>query len=161
MRHIRIAFLASFVAIVATAAAETQKEVPLHWDPLYEPGCGGWITSVAVSSHDSKRILVGGDVMGVGLSEDGGESWQSTFGFRMWEINDFTFHPSGPKVAWAPTLLLLLRRGPSELISPTKPRPHCSLGRKRLRDRKCATPIGFLSAGVDGRRDTQYLAQSQ
>ncbi|PIW12913.1 MAG: hypothetical protein COW34_12515, partial [Armatimonadetes bacterium CG17_big_fil_post_rev_8_21_14_2_50_66_6] len=93
-----------FSGVGAVGAVGDDDPMRLHWAPLYEPGCGGWITSVAVSPHDSKRVLVGGDVMGVGVSEDGGDSWQSTFGFRMWEINDFTFHPTDPKVIWVGTL---------------------------------------------------------
>jgi photosystem II stability/assembly factor-like uncharacterized protein len=89
---------------LSKAEKQAPKEVRLHWEPLYEPGCGGWITGVAVSPHDPQRVLVGGDVMGVGVSEDGGDSWQPTFGFSMWEINDFTFHPTDPLVIWVGTL---------------------------------------------------------
>ena len=93
-----------FSGFGAVGAVGDDDPMRLHWAPLYEPGCGGWITSVAVSPHDPQRVLVGGDVMGVGVSEDGGDSWQSTFGFRMWEINDFTFHPTDPKGIWVGTL---------------------------------------------------------
>lgn len=43
-------------------------------------------------------------MLGVGVSEDGGDSWQPTFGFSMWEIADFTFHPTDPNVIWVGTL---------------------------------------------------------
>src|SRR3972149_924650 len=66
---------------LSEAEKQEPKEVRLQWEALYEPGSGGWISSVAVSPHDPKRVLVGGDMLGVGLSEDGGDSWQSTFGF--------------------------------------------------------------------------------
>jgi ferric-dicitrate binding protein FerR (iron transport regulator) len=77
---------------------------PLRWQPLDEPGCGGWITSIRVSPHDSRRILLGGDVLGIGLSEDRGETWQGTSGLRVWEIGDLTWHPTDPLVAWAGTM---------------------------------------------------------
>lgn len=77
---------------------------PIRWQPLHEPGCGGWITSIRVSPHDSRRVLVGGDVLGIGLSEDRGETWQGTYGLRIWEIGDLTWHPSDPRVAWAGTM---------------------------------------------------------
>lgn len=104
LKNSRITWLAIFVLLAATAAAQTRTQTRLKWEPLYEPGCGGWITSIAVSPHEARRVLVGGDMLGVGLSEDGGESWQSTFGFNMWEINDFTFHPADRNIVWAGTL---------------------------------------------------------
>ncbi|MCX5671670.1 MAG: hypothetical protein NTU94_10170 [Planctomycetota bacterium] len=39
---------------------------------------GGRITSVAVSPHDARPVLLGGDMLGAGLSEDGGDAWQAT-----------------------------------------------------------------------------------
>ncbi len=65
-----------------------------------EPGSGGAMVDVSVSPADSKRILVSGDMLGVGLSEDGAESWQSTFGFKSWECGSFTWHPSDGKTVW-------------------------------------------------------------
>lgn len=76
----------------------------LRWEPLCEPSVGGWVTSLAVSPHDPKRVLVGGDILGIGLSLDGGETWQGTFGLRCWEIADFTWHPRDPNVVWAGTM---------------------------------------------------------
>jgi hypothetical protein len=49
----------------------------IRWTPLYEPGCGGWLTSVAVSPHNPRHVLLGGDMLGIGLSTDGGDSWQT------------------------------------------------------------------------------------
>jgi len=76
----------------------------IHWQPLDEPGNGGWITGIAVSPHDGRRVLMGGDVLGIGLSEDRGDRWQSTFGLPSWEIGDFTWHPIDAKVVWAGTM---------------------------------------------------------
>ncbi len=76
----------------------------IRWTPLYEPGCGGWLTSVAVSPHNPRHVLLGGDMLGIGLSTDGGDSWQSTFGLPSWEIADFTFHPIHPRTVWVGTM---------------------------------------------------------
>jgi len=43
-------------------------------------------------------------MLGVGLSVDGGRSWQATTGFSSWEINDFTWHPSDAQTVWVGTL---------------------------------------------------------
>lgn len=76
----------------------------ITWKPLGEPGSGGAITALSVSPTDSRRVLVGGDMLGVGLSTDRGGSWQATTGFRSWEIAQFTWHPSDPNVVWAATM---------------------------------------------------------
>lgn len=76
----------------------------LRWSPLYEPGSGGWLTSVAVNPHHPQHVLLGGDMLGIGLSNDGGDSWQSTFGLPSWEIADFTFHPTQPRTVWVGTM---------------------------------------------------------
>ncbi len=82
-----------------------QKDTPsIQWSPLYEPGCGGWLTSVAISPHNPKHVLLGGDMLGIGLSTDGGDNWQSTFGLPSWEIADFTFHPASPHTVWVGTM---------------------------------------------------------
>jgi photosystem II stability/assembly factor-like uncharacterized protein len=72
--------------------------------PLGEPGVGGRISSLAISPFDSQRILVGGDMLGVGLSVDGGRSWHATTGFSSWEINDFTWNPASGQIVWVGTL---------------------------------------------------------
>ncbi|MEM6391714.1 MAG: hypothetical protein AAF797_02980 [Planctomycetota bacterium] len=45
-------------------------------------------------------MLIGGDILGVGLSTDGGRSWQPTFGFDSWEMGDFSWHPTDPNTVW-------------------------------------------------------------
>ena len=89
-----------FLNFVSYVSAQTSNP----WRPLREPGCGGWMTSVQVSPHDSRRVLVGGDMLGVGLSTDGGESWTPTFGWKSAEIGDTTFHPTDPKIVFAGTM---------------------------------------------------------
>lgn len=88
----------------AFARTDPAPGLPLRWRPLMEPGSGGWITSVSVSPHDPQRVLMGGDMLGAGLSLDGGRSWESTFGFASWEIADFTWHPRDPRTVWAGTM---------------------------------------------------------
>ena len=77
---------------------------PLYWQPLGEPGSGGAITGFRISPHDGKRMLIGGDMLGIGLSIDGGKTWQATFGLRSYEIGDFTWHPKSQKTVWAGTV---------------------------------------------------------
>ena len=71
-----------------------------NWNPLMEPGSGGRLTSLIVSPHDSNRILLGGDMLGVGISLDRGDSWDVTFGFDSWEMADFSWHPTDPNIVW-------------------------------------------------------------
>ncbi|MBE0545908.1 MAG: hypothetical protein IH623_31655 [Verrucomicrobia bacterium] len=85
---------------MATAGAAQ----PLVWSPLHEPSTGGWITSVAVSPHDRSRVLIGGDILGIALSLNRGDSWLGTYGLRCWEIADFTWHPTDSNTVWVGTL---------------------------------------------------------
>lgn len=98
------AICVAWLAAPALAGEAAPAAPVLRWQPLMEPGSGGWITSLAVSPHDPKRVLVGGDLLGIGLSEDRGESWQTTFGLPSWEIADFTFHPADPRTVWVGTM---------------------------------------------------------
>ncbi|MCC2685932.1 MAG: hypothetical protein K0R75_2831, partial [Paenibacillaceae bacterium] len=87
-------------------AAGCQSAIPsatIEWAPLNEPGSGGRISSIAISPHDSKQVYIGGDMLGIGRSQDGGETWQGTFGLSNWEINDFTFDPLDPAKIWVGT----------------------------------------------------------
>jgi photosystem II stability/assembly factor-like uncharacterized protein len=40
----------------------------------------------------------------VGVSEDSGQNWQATTGFKSWEIADFTWHPTNAQEVWAGTM---------------------------------------------------------
>lgn len=86
------------------ARAHNMDGPVLQWRPLREPGSGGWITSLRISPHDSRRIVMGGDMLGAGVSLDGGRTWGPSFGFTSWEINDATFHPQDPNIVWYGTL---------------------------------------------------------
>jgi photosystem II stability/assembly factor-like uncharacterized protein len=74
------------------------------WGPLGEPGSGGRITGMAVDPADPGRLLVAGDMLGVGLSTDGGRSWQSTTGFSSWEMGAFSWDASNPNEVWVGSL---------------------------------------------------------
>ena len=88
------------------AAKPNPKTVlePLVWQPLNEPGSGGAMTDLAVSPHDSKRLLLAGDMLGVGLSLNGGDTWLPTYGFKSYEIARFTWHPTDPNRVWVGTM---------------------------------------------------------
>jgi len=101
--------LCSVLGIGLTLVGKTSAQVVsnggpatpgLHWQPLNEPGCGGAMVALAVSPHDSRRLLVAGDMLGDGLSTDGGDSWQTTTGFKAWEMADFTWHPTNLNTVW-------------------------------------------------------------
>ena len=89
-------------ALTTTSAASLSGSS--GWVPLGEPGVGGRVTGLAVSPVDPNVILVGGDMLGVGLSEDGGRSWEATSGFASWEINAFTWDSADPSEVWVGTL---------------------------------------------------------
>ncbi len=73
------------------------------WKPLYEPGVGGWLTSLAISPHHSDIIIAGGDILGVAYSHNGGQSWSRSHGLQSWEIEEITFHPTDPQKIWLAT----------------------------------------------------------
>ncbi len=73
------------------------------WKPLYEPGVGGWLTSFAISPHDSDIIIAGGDMLGVAYSHDGGKSWLGGEGLKSWEIEEITFDPNESNKIWLAT----------------------------------------------------------
>ncbi|MBN1480331.1 T9SS type A sorting domain-containing protein [candidate division KSB1 bacterium] len=90
----------SFPLLLVFMLVDFSFAIEFNWKPLMEPGSGGRLTSLIVSPHDSNRILCGGDMLGVGISVDRGESWQATFGFESWEMADFTWHPTDPQIVW-------------------------------------------------------------
>jgi len=93
--------LCVLLLLACTAAAA------LHWSPLLEPGVGGAVTAVAIDPFDSHRVLVGGDMLGVGRSTDGGKSWtqaDANAGLKTYEIAEFTFDPVRPQVVWVGTM---------------------------------------------------------
>lgn len=91
----------SMMLVAQPSPTDAAQRAPITWQTLNEPGVGGWVTSLAVSPHDARRVLVGGDMLGIGLSTDQGDSWRTTFGQPSWEIADFTWHPTNPQIVWA------------------------------------------------------------
>jgi lysophospholipase L1-like esterase len=87
-------------AILVSLTPALLADSPIQYKPLYEPGCGGAIVSLGVSPHDSKHLISGGDMLGVATSFDGGDTWQSTFGFSSYEMATPTFHPTDPTIVW-------------------------------------------------------------
>lgn len=95
-------------------AAEVIRQTPIpgacsaasveRWVPLLEPANGGWSTAVAISPHDADLMLVGGDVMGLAKSEDGGLNWRHVSGLLSGEIAQITWHPTDADVVWVGTL---------------------------------------------------------
>ncbi|MFT7473548.1 MAG: hypothetical protein ACI81L_000463 [Verrucomicrobiales bacterium] len=71
---------------------------------LTEPGVGGRITSLAFDPVDPDRLYVGGDMLGIAVTDDFGETWQSTTGLASWEIGDITTTPSADGRVWTGSL---------------------------------------------------------
>ena len=86
--------------LVALAGSGDTAADALRWEPLYEPGVGGAIVSVQVSPHDSRHIVAGGDMLGTGVSFDGGETWHPGLGLATYEMATATFHPSRTNEVW-------------------------------------------------------------
>ncbi|MCW2665557.1 MAG: Ycf48-like protein, partial [Frankiales bacterium] len=88
-------------ALADTAASSSPAP---SWQPLREPGVGGAVTALSISPRQASRILVGGDMLGIGVSQDGGASWQPGFGLDSYEVAGFTWDPSDADRVWASTM---------------------------------------------------------
>ncbi len=95
---------ADLAAAAPAGADQRLGTIGSAWEPLGEPSVGGQVTSLSISPHDPSRVLVGGDMLGAGLSTDGGDSWGPTTGFVSWELAEFTWHPHRPFEVWAATM---------------------------------------------------------
>ena len=69
-----------------------------------EPGVGGRITSLAFDPADPDRLFVGGDMLGIAVTNDFGETWESTTGLASWEIGDITATASADGRIWTGSL---------------------------------------------------------
>jgi photosystem II stability/assembly factor-like uncharacterized protein len=98
----RVYLLALFV--LTQSVTRSFARPPIRWDPLNDPGNLGRVEAVEISPFDSRTIVAGGDVLGTGVTHDGGSTWQQTFGFRNYQDNDITFHPSDRNTLWIGTL---------------------------------------------------------
>ncbi len=88
----------TFAALTGTPASSAPA---VTWEALHEPGCGGWMTGIAVSPHDHDRVLLTGDMLGIGLSTDRGDSWAWAQGLEAWEIADVTWSAEDPERVWS------------------------------------------------------------
>ena len=87
-----------------TTEPEPVNLLPATFTHLTEPGVGGRITSIAFDPSDVDRLLVGGDMLGIALTDDFGRSWSSTTGMASWEIGDITATPAADGRIWTGTL---------------------------------------------------------
>ena len=71
---------------------------------LTEPGVGGRITSIAFDPDNDDRLFVGGDLLGIAVTDDFGDTWQSTTGLANWEIGDITATPAADGRIWTGSL---------------------------------------------------------
>lgn len=95
------------MSTTSTAAVAVPKEKPAEpvvWQQLGEPGAGGRVTGLAIDPNDADRLLVGGDLIGAGLSTDGGATWEDTFGLTNGELSRFTFNPTVADEVWVGTM---------------------------------------------------------
>ena len=72
----------------------------IQWQSLNEPGNGGRTTDVAIDPNNADHILIAGDMLGLGYSNDGGQTWLPTFGFNSYELGAITFHPTNSDLVW-------------------------------------------------------------
>ena len=86
------------------ATATSFARPPVRWDALNDVGNLGRVEAVEVSPFDSRTIVAGGDVLGAGVTHDGGATWEPTLGFLNYQDNDITFHPADPNTIWIGTL---------------------------------------------------------
>ncbi len=71
---------------------------------LSEPGVGGRITSLAFDPTNPDRLFVGGDMLGIAVTNDFGQTWQTTTGLASWEIGDITTTPTADGRIWTGSL---------------------------------------------------------
>lgn len=90
----------TLMSLVLAVAATRTTYAGIRWEPLREPGCGGWIVDLAASPHDPRRLVVSGDMLGAGVSTDGGEHWVPSSGLASYEMGAVTFHPADPAIVW-------------------------------------------------------------
>lgn len=88
------------IAVLVAAAACAAMAGEVKWRPLGEPGVGGAMTCVAVSPHDKNHVIVCGDMLGVGVSFNGGARWRPGLGFSTCEMATATFHPTRTNEVW-------------------------------------------------------------
>ncbi len=71
---------------------------------MTEPGVGGRITSIVWDDTSTDRLLIGGDMLGIAITEDLGATWTNTTGLASWEIGDIAATRSGDGRLWTGSL---------------------------------------------------------
>lgn len=77
---------------------------PARFVKLSEPGVGGRITSLAFDPADPDRLLVGGDMLGIAVTDDLGGTWQGGSGLASWEIGDINARSDASGRIWTGSL---------------------------------------------------------
>ena len=85
-------------------AEEAAPRLTDSFTPLGEPGVGGRITSIAFDPDNPDRVFVGGDLLGIAVTDDFGETWQSTTGLASWEIADINTTATADGRIWTGSL---------------------------------------------------------
>lgn len=92
-------------AAVGTMSLLTLQAETLQWTPMLEPGVGGAVTALAIDPNNSTHVMVGGDMLGIGCSFDGGKTWTpANTGLKTYEIAEFTFDPANSNTVWVGTM---------------------------------------------------------
>jgi hypothetical protein len=106
LRHplLMTALVAMAALVLVQGVAISFARPPVRWDSLDDVGNLGRVSAIEVSPFDPRTIIAGGDVLGAGVTHDGGVTWQQTFGFANYQDNDITFHPTDPNIIWIGTL---------------------------------------------------------
>ena len=82
----------------------TGRNLTGSFTALGEPGVGGRITSIAFDPDNPDRVFVGGDLLGIAVTDDFGQSWQSTTGLASWEIADINTAQTADGRIWTGSL---------------------------------------------------------
>src|SRR5690349_12276151 len=73
------------------------------WQPLNDPDTMGRGSMLEISPYDSHTMLTTGDVFGLGITTDGGLTWQHPTGLTSYVDSDLTFHPTDRNTLWMGT----------------------------------------------------------
>lgn len=74
------------------------------WHSAREPGVGGRVTTAWIDPSDPKHLVVGGDMLSVSYSFDGGVHWAASSGLLSYEINRVMSSPGAGGSIWVGTM---------------------------------------------------------
>ncbi len=89
---------------IAEPPTNDPEELGAAFTKLTEPGVGGRITSIAFDPTNPDRVFVGGDMLGIAVTNDFGDTWESTTGLASWEIGDINTTPTADGRIWTGSL---------------------------------------------------------